>query len=289
MTGVQTCALPISPYFETVFVPLMAPALFLMGVGPMARWKQAHVPELATRFKWAFAVAVAGGLLLPLTMGTWTPMASFGLLLAVWIVASSLTTLASRLKQTPGSGIAKWRAQSRSYYGMLLAHMGVAVFVVGVTMVKSFEAEKDVKLAPGESVELGGYTFRFDALNDVKGPNYVAVRGTFAVTQGASAVGMMYPEKRMYHVQKNAMTEAAINTRFTRDLYVSLGEPVEAGDGKAWVVRVQVKPFVDWIWGGCVLMALGGLLAVLDKRYRLATRRQSAPLPASDARLTAAS
>ncbi len=259
------------PYFDTVFAPLMAPALFMMGVGPMARWKQASIPELATRLKWAFGVSVAGALLLPLTMGAWTPMASFGFLLALWIVAASITTLASRLKQTPGTGIAKWRAQSRSFYGMLLAHVGMAVFVVGVTMVKSYEAEKDVKLSVGESVDLGGYTFRFDALNDVKGPNYVAARGTFTVTQGASAVSIMHPEKRIYNVQKNPMTEAAINTGFTRDLYVSLGEAVEGG---AWVVRVQVKPFVDWIWGGCVLMALGGLLAVLDKRYRLAARRR---------------
>ena len=259
------------PYFDTVFAPLMAPALFMMGVGPMARWKQASIPELATRLKWAFGVSVAGALLLPLTMGAWTPMASFGFLLALWIVAASITTLVSRLKQTPGTGIAKWRAQSRSFYGMLLAHMGMAVFVVGVTMVKSYEAEKDVKLSVGESVDLGGYTFRFDALNDVKGPNYVAARGTFTVTHGASAVSIMHPEKRIYNVQKNPMTEAAINTGFTRDLYVSLGEAVEGG---AWVVRVQVKPFVDWIWGGCVLMALGGLLAVLDKRYRLAARRR---------------
>ena len=271
------------PYFESVFVPLMAPALFLMGVGPMARWKQANLPELAVRLKWAFVVAVAGALLLPLTMGKWTALASFGLLLALWIVASSATTLLARLKQSPSIGVgAKLRAQSRSYYGMLLAHAGVAVFVVGVTMVKSYEAEKDVRMAIGDTVELGGYAFRFDALNDMKGPNYVAARGTFTVTRGASPVGIMYPEKRIYNVQKNAMTEAAINTGFTRDLYVSLGEPV--GD-KAWVVRVQVKPFVDWIWGGCVLMALGGLLAVLDRRYRVAARTRTETVPAAGAAL----
>ena len=266
------------PYFEAVFVPLMAPALFLMGVGPMARWKQAHLPELATRLKWAFAVAVVGGLLLPLTMDKWTPLASFGLLLALWIVASSVATLLSRLKQLPGTGVfAKLRTQSRSYYGMLLAHIGVAIFVVGVTMVKSYEAEKDVSLTVGETVELGGYAFKFEALNDVKGPNYVAARGTMSVTRNGSPVATMYPEKRIYNVQKNPMTEAAINTGFTRDLYVSLGEMV---NDKAWVIRVQVKPFVDWIWGGCVLMALGGLLAVLDRRYRLATRSRDQIVPA---------
>ena len=270
------------PYFELVFVILMAPALFLMGVGPLARWKQASLPELATRLKWAFAVSVVTALLLPLTMGKWTPLASFGLLLALWIVASSLTTLISRLKQTPGTSIGgKLRAQSRSYYGMLLAHVGVAVFVIGVTMVKSYEAEKDVKLAIGDTVELGGYAFRFDALNEVTGPNYRAVRGTMTVTRGGAAVSTMHPEKRVYNVQKNAMTEAAIATGFTRDLYVSLGEPV--GDN-AWLVRVQVKPFVDWIWGGCVLMALGGLLAVLDKRYRVSARvREETIAPAGAA------
>ena len=251
----------------------------LMGVGPMARWKQAQLPELAARLKWAFPVALAGAIMLPLTMGQWTPLASFGLLLALWIATSSLVNLASRLKQSPGAGLwARLRMQSRSYYGMLLAHVGVAVFVVGVTMVKSYEAEKDVRLAVGESVELGGYTFRFDALNDIKGPNYVAARGTFSVTQNGAPLTTMYPEKRIYNVQKNPMTEAAINTGFTRDLYVSLGEPVGTGKVDAWVVRVQVKPFVDWIWGGCLLMMAGGALAASDRRYRARARREAAAL-----------
>jgi cytochrome c-type biogenesis protein CcmF len=268
------------PYFETVFVPLMAPALFLMGVGPLARWKQASLPELAQRLKWAFGVSLVAALLLPLTMGKWTPLASFGLLLALWIVAASAVMLAARLKQTPGPWRARLRAQSLSYYGMLAAHTGMAVFVVGVTLVKTYEAEKDVRLAIGDTVELGGYQFRFDALNDVQGPNYVAARGTFSVTRNGAAVDTMFPEKRIYNVQKNPMTEAAINTGFTRDLYVSLGEAV---DNKAWVVRVQVKPFVDWIWGGCVLMALGGLLAVFDRRYRVAARTREAAVPAGAA------
>ncbi|MBM3340600.1 MAG: heme lyase CcmF/NrfE family subunit [Betaproteobacteria bacterium] len=257
------------PYFETVFLPLMAPALFLMGVGPVARWKQATLPELALRLKWALGVAVVSALVLPLVMGKWTPLASLGLLLAVWIFASSAATLSARLKQTPGALGAKLRAQSLSYYGMLLAHVGIGVLVVGVTMVKTYEAEKDVKLAFGESVALGGYAFRFDAVNDVKGPNFAAQRGTISVTRNGAPVSTLYPEKRVYNVQKNPMTEAAIDSGLTRDLYVSLGEAV--GDN-AWIVRVHVKPFVGWIWAGCVLMALGGLLAVFDKRYRVAAR-----------------
>ncbi len=269
------------PYFETVFVPLMAPALFLMGVGPLARWKQASLPALALQLRWAFAVSVVSALLLPFTLGKWTPLASFGLLLAVWIAASSAVNLFTRIKQMPVNGIAaKLRALPRSYYGMLLAHLGVAVFVTGVTMVKSYEAEKDVRLEIGESVELGGHAFRFDAINDVKGPNYIAARGTISVIREGKVKRMMYPEKRVYNVQRNPMTEAAIDTGFTRDLYISLGEPVSQ---TAWVVRVQVKPFVDWIWGGCVLMALGGLLAVLDRRYRLAARATAETVAAAGA------
>lgn len=258
------------PYFDFVFVLLMSPALFLMGIGPMARWKRASVPELVVRLRWAFAVSIVSAFLMPLTMGPWKPLTSFGFLLALWITSTSVVNFMLRIKQTPGTNvITKLRTQTRSYYGMLMAHLGVAIFVVGVTMVKSYEAEKDVRLTLGESVGLNDYSFRLDALAEIAGPNYRAVRGTLTVTRGAAFVAMMYPEKRVYNVQKNAMTEAAIATGFRRDLYVSLGELV--GDN-TWIVRVQVKPFVDWIWGGCVLMALGGLLAVLDKRYRVAAR-----------------
>ncbi len=263
------------PYFESVFVPLMAPALFLMGIGPLARWKQASLSELARLLRWAFMVSLIAALLLPLTMGRWTLPASFGLLLALWIAASSAVNLARRLQGVPGAGIArKLRLLPHSYYGMLLAHLGIAVFVVGVTMVKTYEAEKDVRMAIGETVELGGYAFRLDAINDVTGPNYIAARGTVTVLKKGTPLRVMHPEKRVYKVQRNPMTEAAIDSGLTRDLYVSMGEPVSP---TAWVMRVQIKPFVDWIWGGCVLMALGGLLAVLDRRYRVRAVSAAAP------------
>jgi cytochrome c-type biogenesis protein CcmF len=153
---------------------------------------------------------------------------------------------------------------------MLLAHFGVAVFVVGVTLVKGYESEKDVRMEPGDTVEVGGYTFRFDAVRDVTGPNYVAGQAQIPVTRSGSPVTTLYPEKRIYRAQNTPTTEDAIDTGFTRDLYVSLGEPVS---DTAWVVRVHHKPFVDWIWGGCLLMALGGALAASDRRYRLAARR----------------
>ena len=164
---------------------------------------------------------------------------------------------------------------------MLLAHAGVAVFVVGVTMVKTYESEKDLRMEIGDTVELGGYAFRLDAINDVKGPNYVAARGTVTVMRKGAPSRTLYPEKRVYNVQRNPMTEAAIDAGVLRDLYVSMGEPVSQ---TAWVMRVQIKPFINWIWGGCVLMALGGLLAVLDRRYRLRRKASSAaalvPAPA---------
>ena len=160
---------------------------------------------------------------------------------------------------------------------MLLAHAGVGVFILGVTLVKSYDAERDVRLAPGETAELGGYAFRFEGAKDVTGPNYQAVRGVFIVTRDGKPVARMEPEKRVYRVQRNAMTEAAIDTGITRDLYVSLGEPAEGG---AWTVRLQVKPFVDWIWWGCLLMAFGGLLAASDRRYRVQARRREVPEPA---------
>ena len=248
------------PYFEAVFVPLMAPALFLMGVGPLARWKRSSLPELAVLLRWALAVSLASGVLLPLAMGTWHAMVGFGLALAIWIVLTALLSMKKSWKQT------------RAHYGMVIAHIGVAVFVVGVTLVRGYESEKDVRLRAGESVELNGYVFRLDEVSDVRGPNYIAARARMSVTRGGKPVTTLSPEKRLYTVQQMPMTEAAIDPGVTRDLYVSLGDPL--GDG-AWLVRVQVKPFIDWIWIGCLIMALGGLLAASDRRYRYAFRKES--------------
>jgi cytochrome c-type biogenesis protein CcmF len=248
------------PYFESVFVPLMAPALFLMGVGPLARWKRSSLPELAVLLRWALAVSLALGLLLPLALGKWTPMIGFALSLALWIFATGILSF-------------RKSARTRSHYGMVLAHIGVGVFVVGVTLVKGYESEKDVRLAVGESVELSGYDFKLADVQNVQGPNYRAARADIAITRDGKPVTTLRPEKRLYLVQQMPMTEAAIDTGLTRDLYVSLGDPVGAD---AWLVRVHVKPFIDWIWGGCLLMALGGALAASDRRYRVGISKKSA-------------
>jgi cytochrome c-type biogenesis protein CcmF len=157
----------------------------------------------------------------------------------------------------------------------------VAVLIAGVTLVKGYEVEKDVRMQTGDTVEVGGYTFRLDGFVQVPGPNYEATRGLISVLKNGKNVRTMFPEKRLYHVQQMPMTEAAIDTGFTRDLYVSLGEPV---GNDAWVVRIYHKPFVDWIWGGAFLMALGGILAITDRRYRLAQRpEQQVPVAAAAA------
>jgi cytochrome c-type biogenesis protein CcmF len=267
------------PYFDTVFVPLMTPAIFLMGIGPLAQWKKTSLPELATRLRWAFAVSAATALALPFVLGHWTPLVSLGLLLAIWIVTTAAVDLRERLAHSDGSSLlGRLAAMPRSYWGMVLAHCGVALFIVGVTMVKGFEVEQDLRMNVGQTATIGGYTFRFDGTQQYKGPNYIAARGTFRVSQDGRDVTVMYPEKRRYNVQNQTMTEAAISPGFARDLYVSLGEPLDDG---AWSVRLYHKPFVDWIWGGCLIMALGGLLAISDRRYRLAWRRKEADVPAA--------
>jgi len=267
------------PYFNAVFVPIMVPLLFLIAIGPVANWKHADARDLSKRLWIAAAVAVALGALLPLAVGSWSPLVALGLLLAIWIAASSAFQIRARLK----SG---W--PPRAYWGMHLAHIGIAVFVVGVTMVKGYEVEKDVRMAIGDSVELGGYRVKLLGVNEVRGPNYVAQRGEVELTRNGEVLRTLNPEKRNYLSSQMPMTETAIDSGFTRDLYVSLGEPLDgpkggqAAPGSAWSVRVYYKPFVVWIWFGCLLMALGGGLAASDKRYRLKLK-QAVSLPAQGA------
>jgi cytochrome c-type biogenesis protein CcmF len=262
------------PYFDTVFVPLMTPLVFLMGVGPLARWKQAAVPDLAKRLRWAVGAAIVATLLTEWIRGSLSWMASLGLLMTFWIVASVLTDLWEHVRPAGGMRASVWqrlRLYPRAMVGMSMAHLGIAVFIFGVTMVKSYEVERDVKMGVGDTTEAGGYTFNFQGVTDARGPNYTAARGLVIVTKDGREVARMQPEKRVYRVQSNPMTEAAIDSGIARDLYVSLGNAVE---GQAWIVRVYYKPFVTWIWGGCVLMGLGGFVAATDRRYRTARREQ---------------
>ena len=262
------------PYFDTVFVPLMAPAIFLMGIGPMARWKETSLPDLASRLKWALVVAVLAALATGWLAGSIHLMASFGLLMCFWIVSSVATDFWERVRPE-GKGFAELRRKSgqipRALAGMMVAHLGVAAFCFGVTMVKTYEVESDVKMNVGDSTTVRGYAFAFKGVQEIQGPNYQATRARIEITRDGSRITELSPEKRIYRVQQNPMTEAAIQPGLARDLYVSMGEEVEGG---AWIIRVYVKPFIDWIWGGCLLMAFGGFLAVTDRRYR---RKAAAP------------
>ena len=271
------------PYFDAVFAPLMTPVVFLMGIGPLARWKEASLPELAVRLRWAAAASLVSALVVPLVAGDWTLLKSFGYLLAFWIFAATAVVVWDRVGRGAGGVWARMRQQPRSYWGMVLAHLGVGVFIIGVTSVKGYEVERDVRMDVGDTIVVGGYTFKFLGTREVTGPNYRASRGAVEVSRDGRAIETLYPEKRTYDAQGMPMTEAAIHNGPFRDLYVSLGEPVANG---AWSVRVYYKPFVIWIWGGCVLMALGGLLAILDRRYRRLARR-SETAPAEAARATA--
>jgi cytochrome c-type biogenesis protein CcmF len=261
------------PYFEAVFVPLMALAVLMMGLGALARWKQTSVPELAKRVRWGFAAAVILALLLPFVFKHWTPMIAFGLMLSFWIIASLVVSLQQRWAGQ-GAFMQRVRNQSLSYYGMQLAHLGVAVFIIGVTVVKGYATERDVRMEVGDTVDAGGYVFRFDGVRDINGPNYVAAEGHFTVTKDGKPVTELSPQKRRYNASGMPMTEAAIDTGLFRDLYVSMGEPIP-GTQSAWSVRVYYKPFVDWIWTGCLLMALGGVLAISDRRYRVYSKKAS--------------
>jgi cytochrome c-type biogenesis protein CcmF len=259
------------PYFDTVFAPLMTPALFLMGVGPIARWKNATAPELAVRLRWAFGVSVATAIILPLLLGHWTPMIGLGLFLAFWIFATSADLVYKRLSIGDQPLITRVTSASRSWWGMVIAHIGIAVFTLGVTVVKGFESEIAVRMQPGDVAHLAGYDFTFIGVDEIQGPNYSASRGQLRVTKNGTERTVLSTEKRLYTVQNMPMTEAGISPAIIHDLYASLGEPLSDG---AWSVRLYHKPMVEWIWAGCVMMAFGGLLALSDRRYRMKKRNK---------------
>jgi cytochrome c-type biogenesis protein CcmF len=266
------------PYFDAVFYPLLAPAVFLMGIGPLARWSHASLPDLWARLRWAFGVAIAAAVVLPFTLGRWSPLIAAGLSLALWVAATSVISLRGRIASSHRKGlVAKLAANPASYYGMLVAHLGVAVFIAGVTLVKGYEIEQDVRLAVGQSVAAGGYDFKFLGVQPGPGPNYRALTGTVEVRRNGRLLDTLKPEKRIYNASGQTMTIAAIDVGVLGDRYVSLGEPLDVdAAGGAWSVRIYLKPFIDWIWAGAFLMALGGLIAVSDRRYRLATTRRAA-------------
>jgi cytochrome c-type biogenesis protein CcmF len=262
MSGAKMSVGP--PYFNALFVPLMGLLMVVMAVGVLVRWKDTPVKWLASMLApvlvgTAVLAAIAG---FALGDFQWAVLATCAL--AAWVLLAGIRDL---LDKTRHKGLIKgMRSLTRSYWGMQLAHIGIAVCALGVVLSSQHSAERDLRLAPGDSTELGGYMFVFDGAKHYQGPNYTSDRGTIRVLRDGQPVTELHPEKRLYSVQQSMMTEAGIDGGFTRDLYVAMGEPLDNG---AWAVRVHVKPFVRWIWFGGLITALGGLLAALDRRYRV--------------------
>ena len=246
------------PYFDTMFSLIAIPLLLLMGIGPVVRWKGDSWTRIAKAMAVFFIIALVVGLLLPflieekLNIGT-----GLGLAGALWVALTTLKDLFSRLSKNLKLPL--------SYLGMVMAHFGVAVFVAGVTVTMSYSEEKDLRVEPGSSYNISGYDFRFAGTRKVEGPNYIADEAIIEVWSDGEKSGDLFPQKRTYTGKSNPMTDASIDKTFTRDLYAALGEELEGG---AWSMRVYYKPLIRWIWLGCILMTLGGVLAVSDRRYR---------------------
>ena len=258
-----------APYFNAVFVPLLIPVLFLIVPGSVSHWKESRIADIAKRVRFPAIGAVLVAIVGPFAMGGWSWGAALGLLLAAWVALGTAMQIVERLRK-PG------RIPS-SFYGMHLAHLGMAVAVTGITLVKAYEVERDVRMGLNDTVAIGQYTFKLRDVTQVPGPNYKAMRGDFEVTKNGSAVTTLQPEKRAYFSSTMPMTEAAIDSGALRDLYVSLGEEIDgtAGEPRSWSVRVYYKPFIGWLWAGVLLMVAGGLLAAGDRRYRKKIQAQA--------------
>ena len=258
------------PYFNSVFVPLMVPVLFLMVLGVRARWRESTLQEWLHPLRRIGMAALVSGCLVTLYFG-WSWGMAGGMALGIWVILGTLEPAVERLRK-PGK-------IPLSFFAMHCAHLGMAVLVIGVTLVKGYEIEKDVRIAAGDTVTLGYYSFELKRVTEVMGPNYVAKRAEVLVTRNGETIATLYPEKRRYPSTAMPMTEAAIDTNLWRDLYVSLGEPLN-NPAQEWSMRFYLKPFLSWIWLGVLMMVFGGLLAVSDKRYRRSVEARVAGVPA---------
>jgi cytochrome c-type biogenesis protein CcmF len=249
------------PYFNSVFVPIVIPLFLLAAVGPLARWKRSPLADLLLAMRWPALLAALAAIIVPTLMGHWSTGASIGAFTAVWLGSAVLLQIRKRLRS--GNPPA-------AYWGMQLAHLGLAVAIVGVALVKNYQIERDLRMAPGDTTQIAGYTVGFEGVQIVPGPNYRASQGQLTLARDGKIFAVLHPEKRDYFSSAMPMTDTAIDTGIFRDIYVSLGEPLDHG---AWAVRVYYKPFVIWIWLGGLLMAVGGVTAAADRRYRLSQRR----------------
>ncbi len=253
------------PFFNSFFVPLMAIVCVLMGIGPLAVWKKSQLKYLRGLLVKPLVLSLIAGVTFPLFYAEeYSIAAAVSVLIGSWVIFTTLGDMIHKTRNAKNFFVG-FKKLKLSYHGMVLAHLGVAITVLGVTLNTIYSDQKDVRLEPGVTIEVGGNQYLFNGVNEVRGPNYVAQQGDIEVTNGDQFIAHLKPEKRNYLSGGQTMTEASINTTFFRDLYVAMGEPLE---GDAWAVRVHFKPFVVWIWLGAVFMAVGGAIAVADKRYR---------------------
>ena len=261
------------PYFNAVFLVPMLPLCAAVVVGMHTAWRSADVGAVARRLRWVALVAVVAGVAVPWWFfGSNSVLAGIGVATGVWVVLGALIDPALRV-------VGRGSRLTRGVIGMQVAHLGLGLCVLGITITSAFSIHADKRIAVGESLQLGDYEMVFRSITPVEGPNFRALRGEMAISRNGNPVAVVYPEKRLYEVRASAMTEAGIDGRWGRDLFVALGD--DLGEG-AWSVRLQYKPMVRFIWFGAAVMAFGGLLALTDRRYRAAS-----PARASAATTTA--
>ncbi len=255
------------PYFNAVFIPLMAPLAILVGIGALTRWKSDDPKRLIGKTGLLFIISIVAGLVTPaLFLPEFTWGAALGVGLAVWVTLTTLQMFAGHAFSR-GFDLSRLKTVPLHIYGMTIAHLGIAVFATGIALTTAYSVEKDLRMLVGDSFNLAGYEFKFSGIRDVTGPNYRATQGDIQVFRDGEQVAQLSPQKRIYFVQQNPMTEAGIDAGLTRDLFVAMGEPLP---DNAWTIRLYVKPFLRWIWLGAIFMTLGGLLAASDRRYRKA-------------------
>jgi cytochrome c-type biogenesis protein CcmF len=256
-----------APFFNQMFTVLIVPFVVFMTIGPISRWKRQDVWALRNQILSGLGLGLGAAILIVYSYDTMSYVAILGMLLAVWILISTVQEVLQRVNaQKTISTVTALRNLTRSHWGMILGHVGFAVTLIGITLVSNFETERNVRMNFGERFEIAGYTIAFSEVKNVQGPNYTAERGIFDVYKNDAFVAHLEPEKRFYPVQSTNMTEAGIHSTLARDLFIALGEPLEEG---VWSVRAYYKPFVVWIWLGAGIMALGGVFSIADPRYRL--------------------
>jgi cytochrome c-type biogenesis protein CcmF len=257
-----------APFFNQMFTLLIVPFVLFLGIGPLTRWKSQKPEMLRNQLVFAFILAVSAGFLINMSYDERTYMAWLGLTMSFWIIISSILEVRQRVTSSTRDE-PLWpslKRLSRSHWGMVLGHLGFAVTLIGITLVSNYEMERDVKMVPGQRIQIADYEVLFTGMKEIQGPNYISDMGVFDVFKNGKLVSHLEPEKRFYSVQQMSMTEAGIHTTLTRDLFVAMGEPL---DGDSWSVRMYYKPFVVWIWGGTLIMCIGGIFSISDKRYRI--------------------